>query len=685
MLHASRLMNHDPLNQPVPSGASNDNSTQQFQLPSRSQLSSSASLPPASASCARTTSNAVSTAHHPPSTFATTNPTTTAPTSAPATAALMTTATQNSFQPSLFAAMASSQVTAHPAKHADAPPVTAGASFDMRPVTLYVRGLEASFDQTNLQYMFMAFNNRLVSYKLLNDFEGSPAKPTRAVLVQAKTYEAARDLIETFHKKNGLTVEIAENPVQSSRPSSDGPSPTTSPATIASQASRFDAFSPVEPTPLTNGSALRNGNGNGHAFNHQSPYSSQSPIGNHLNNQPRVSGKSLINDGNDDDDITREILSLPREYQADNGSYMSTRGQNDYYYTTNGHASYAENGMASTQRRATAPQLPLSTPMASLSLNTGNNGMSAAQHGTMGMYPQSAHSSTMSTTNMAGSMGYHHHSKYPPLPKDRIPPPSNPADQNPPCNTLYVGNLPMDAQEEELRRVFANARGYKRMCYRTKPNGTMCFVEFEDTATASRAMNDMFGLLLSNSKRGGMRLSFSKNPLGVRASQAGGPGAGSMSGHHGMMGHGAAGFSAATGPPPGLHPYPPPPPGLGANRSASSYAAGPSMPNGTATNGSGMGTTNGSNLTNGISYAAQSVNGNGNNALGIGLGNGTSFEQRSEQRGNPWPSSYNPSRMPSAYASPYNTPYTTPPVGSNKAGGSNGFGSFGRGPRQASS
>ena len=50
-------------------------------------------------------------------------------------------------------------------------------------------------------------------------------------------------------------------------------------------------------------------------------------------------------------------------------------------------------------------------------------------------------------------------------------------DQNPPCNTLYVGNLPMDASEEELRIMFAQCAGYKRLCFKNKSNGPMCFVE----------------------------------------------------------------------------------------------------------------------------------------------------------------------------------------------------------------
>lgn len=114
----------------------------------------------------------------------------------------------------------------------------------------------------------------------------------------------------------------------------------------------------------------------------------------------------------------------------------------------------------------------------------------------------------------------------------RVPPPANPADQNPPCNTLYVGNLPPDATEQELRALFSPQKGFRRLSFRTKTNssnpgsnnhGPMCFVEFEDVAHATRALAELYGRILprssSSNGKGGIRLSFSKNPLGVRGPQ----------------------------------------------------------------------------------------------------------------------------------------------------------------------
>lgn len=99
---------------------------------------------------------------------------------------------------------------------------------------------------------------------------------------------------------------------------------------------------------------------------------------------------------------------------------------------------------------------------------------------------------------------------------------NNPADQNPPCNTLYVGNLPPATSEDELRSLFSHCEGYKRMCFRAKPQGPMCFVEFDDVVYATQAMGEQQGHVLSNSIKGGIRLSFSKNPLFIKPNKEAG-------------------------------------------------------------------------------------------------------------------------------------------------------------------
>ncbi|WWC90262.1 uncharacterized protein L201_005195 [Kwoniella dendrophila CBS 6074] len=101
---------------------------------------------------------------------------------------------------------------------------------------------------------------------------------------------------------------------------------------------------------------------------------------------------------------------------------------------------------------------------------------------------------------------------------------SNPADQNPPINTLYVGNLPAISPpthppnflEESLRGLFSRCAGFKRMSFRQKINGPMCFVEFEEVVYASQAIKDLYGHNLGGLVKGGIRLSYSKNSLGQR-------------------------------------------------------------------------------------------------------------------------------------------------------------------------
>jgi len=107
-----------------------------------------------------------------------------------------------------------------------------------------------------------------------------------------------------------------------------------------------------------------------------------------------------------------------------------------------------------------------------------------------------------------------------------VGPRGNPGDQNPPINTLYVGNLPSSPPpqgypptylEDELRELFGRRPGYRKLCFRQKNNGPMCFVEFEDVRHATKALQELHGHTLNGLvKSGGIRLSYSKNPLGVR-------------------------------------------------------------------------------------------------------------------------------------------------------------------------
>ena len=255
-------------------------------------------------------------------------------------------------------------------------------------------------------------------------------------------------------------------------------------------------------------------------------FSPQSP--NISQDRSRMTGKLVIGEEGGDDE-TRELLKDPRAYMNNQPAPIPNR-------------------------KNTNPRIPTNA-FAGLSLDTGVSSPHTSKFASprSTVHPYSPHGSF--TPTMGPSQGYPMTSQ--PYLRHNYPP-VNPADQNPPCNTLYVGNLPIDTSEDELKALFSKQRGYKRLCFRTKQNGPMCFVEFEDISFATKALNELYGVQLHNSVKGGIRLSFSKNPLGVRAGQPGGNNPStplSASGPMSMNSMGAmspGGFSSAAGPPPGL-------------------------------------------------------------------------------------------------------------------------------------
>lgn len=569
MLHASRLMYGDLVNPSASTGAPNPQRSHSLSLPQSQQPppSSAPSYPPAVAALS---SNRTS--PFPPSSASNTNaiPTSVAPASTATTNPAMAASILypyptgqnylNSFKRPYERDLNNAMVSP--------PQDNAGAS-------VIIRGLEANVTEDGVRLMCY-FSTDLVSVELLPIQDDDATY--RSALLRLKSMDGAHEVRKILHGKNGLVVDYVAQRGQASGPSSSGASSATSPTTVSTQMPRFDGtFSPLDKTsPPIPSNGLNNDLGGprpnyGYSRNIFSP---QSPIGHHLNEQPRISGKSLINDATDDDD-TGDILKDPR--------------------------AYAENGALTAQRRSTAPSLDFATRMGSLSLNTGANSNGTSQHGNSGMYhqPRSAHPSTMSPTtlNGPGSIGNYSVGNAG-WGRVHAPPPANPADQNPPCNTLYVGNLPIGTSEDELKALFTRQRGYKRLCFRAKANGPMCFVEFDDVSFATKALHDLYGVQLTNSVKGGIRLSFSKNPLGIRGNQMAGQNTtGSISGPNGLMGHSTNGFSTANGPPPGLSV----PPGLGANRASPSVFLGSIVPNGNAGTMNATATYPPSTQTNGTS------------------------------------------------------------------------------------
>lgn len=438
---------------------------------------------------------------------------------------------------------------------------SAGGAFSSTPASVMIRRLPANTTEETLRLM-VVFSQEFVDAEVLAPEKSedpgyrsailrftSPAGAMQAkTMLDGKVANDAQMIVELYYgsppASRRYTVDNTANPISSSSTSSTASSAGPTPR----QSSRFNgAFQTQQKvSPPINGAYASNELPNPeNSAHYQSLFSPQSPIGNHLNERTRITGKSLINNDSVDDDETGELLKDP--------------------------VAYAENGPSSIQgRRPTNPQIPVSR-MAGLSLNT-SSAAGPAPMSSFANTPQAlsavSHTNAMSPTTLTnggppvnyqlGSQHYQRHNF----------PPVNPADQNPPCNTLYVGNLPIDTSEDELKAMFSKQRGYKRLCFRTKQNGPMCFVEFEDVSFATKALHELYGHPLHNSIKGGIRLSFSKNPLGVRSGQGiSSPGPsnlpGAMQGMNGvMLGGSSTSFSTASGPPPGLTA----PPGLGPSR-----------------------------------------------------------------------------------------------------------------------
>jgi len=88
---------------------------------------------------------------------------------------------------------------------------------------------------------------------------------------------------------------------------------------------------------------------------------------------------------------------------------------------------------------------------------------------------------------------------------------------NPPCNTLFIGNLTVGASEVELEDVFCRFEGFVKVKLATTRKGMSAFVEFTTVENAVEALKNSQNVVLkSSSGRGAIRVQYSKNPLGSR-------------------------------------------------------------------------------------------------------------------------------------------------------------------------
>lgn len=396
------------------------------------------------------------------------------------------------------------------------------------------------------------------------DFVGADFIPTDiphdqgylTAIASFKTLSAAEDARLSLHGKQNNPHEpplhcelIRQSPgggLSSRRNNSDmafnranSSSSTTSSSGQPRQSSRFNgtfqAMDRISPptngvSGFSNGGSLSSPEGPDTVSPMSNLFSPQSPLAQMKADRQRVSGKTVIGEDGIDDE-PGELLKDPVAFAKGDMGQLSRQPTHPQLPTSR------FSGLSLSTNHATSPPMSgLTSPRSAAPLQSPIPTMSPSGMGTYG-------------PNASYQMANQHHQRhnYPPV---------NPADQNPPCNTLYVGNLPIDTSEDELKAMFSKQRGYKRLCFRTKQNGPMCFVEFEDISFATKALNELYGHPLHNSVKGGIRLSFSKNPLGVRNGQPGGMGpstplspAGPMPGMNGL---GITPFSTANGPPPGL-------------------------------------------------------------------------------------------------------------------------------------
>ncbi|KAG6395626.1 hypothetical protein SASPL_141749 [Salvia splendens] len=93
-----------------------------------------------------------------------------------------------------------------------------------------------------------------------------------------------------------------------------------------------------------------------------------------------------------------------------------------------------------------------------------------------------------------------------PTPSSYVPVQNN--KDNPPCNTLFIGNLGENINEDELRGLFSVQPGYKQMKVLRQERHTVCFIEFEDVNSATNVHHTLQGAVIPSSGAVGMRIQY---------------------------------------------------------------------------------------------------------------------------------------------------------------------------------
>ena len=89
-----------------------------------------------------------------------------------------------------------------------------------------------------------------------------------------------------------------------------------------------------------------------------------------------------------------------------------------------------------------------------------------------------------------------------------------------PIDTLMIANLSLGTNEGDVQTVMYGFPGYKRS--KLVNNGKSCtaWVQFEDIPCAEAAMRTLQGSSTLALDAQGLRIAFSKNPMGVTSSRA---------------------------------------------------------------------------------------------------------------------------------------------------------------------
>ncbi|KAJ7952829.1 putative RNA binding protein [Quillaja saponaria] len=89
--------------------------------------------------------------------------------------------------------------------------------------------------------------------------------------------------------------------------------------------------------------------------------------------------------------------------------------------------------------------------------------------------------------------------------------------QNVPCPTLFVANLGPTCTEQELIQIFSRCPGFLKLKMQSTYGAPVAFVDFQDTASSTGALNSLQGMILYSSTAGeGMRLEYAKSRMGMR-------------------------------------------------------------------------------------------------------------------------------------------------------------------------